>query len=163
MLLLAGSQLMVENYALRRLVTVKQPEFAQAAILYLQLFQGWSMFAPDAPTGDMNMYVEAVTADGRHIDPFSIEASPRYPAPWKTIPPRLDQNSFFCDYLTRIAGRGEYHQAFIEWILHHHERTGRPEDRIVSFEAFTVENDSPRPGQLTPSNTRVNSWLKYPR
>jgi hypothetical protein len=160
---LAGSQLMVENYAIRQLVTIKQPRPVEAAIVYLQLFQGWSMFAPDAPLGDLNVYVEAVTADGRHIDPFSQEASPRYPAPWNAIPPRLEQNSFFCDYLTRIAGRGEYHQAFIEWILRHHERTGRPEDRVVSFEAFTVEHDSPPPGQQTPSNTRVKSFLKYPR
>jgi hypothetical protein len=163
LIVLAGSQLMVENYAIRRLIAIKQPQVAQAAILYMQLFQGWSMFAPDAPTGDMNMYVEAVTSDGRRVDPFSEEASPRYPAPWQTIPPRLDQNSFFCDYLTRIAGRGEYHQAFIEWILRYPERTGRPADRIVSFEAFTVEHDSPRPGELTPSNTRTHSFLKYPR
>jgi hypothetical protein len=162
-MVLAGSQLMVENYAIRRIVSVAQPQFAQSAVQYLQLFQGWSMFAPDAPPGDLNLFVEAVTADGRRIDPFNLHASPSVPAPGRAIPGRLDQNSFFCDYLTRIANRGEYHQAFIEWILRHPDRTGRPEDRIVSFEAFTVEQDSPKPGQSTPTNVRVSSFLKYPR
>lgn len=163
LMVLAGSQLMVENYAIRRLVQIQRPQFAEAAVLYLQLFQGWSMFAPDAPPGDLNLHFEAVTEDGRTVDPFNLYASQAIPSPGKTIPGRLEQNSYFCDYLTRIANRGEYHQALIEWIQRHHERTGNPKDRIVSFEAFTVEHDSPRPGQKQPTNTRVQSFLKWPR
>jgi hypothetical protein len=158
----AGNQLLVENAAIRRLVRFKQPEVMLAAMTYLQLFQGWSMFAPDAPSGDMNVYVDAVTADGRHIDPFNAVASPAAPAPGPHIPDRLDQNSYFCDYLSRLPGHGELYGPFTDWILHHPERTGRPGDRITSFEAFVVEQDTARPGEPGPTNLRTRSFLRYP-
>ena len=60
-----------------------------AAVSYLDLFQGWSMFAPDAPTTDFNIVVDAVTIDGRHVDPFNEAVNPRYPAPGKRVPPSM--------------------------------------------------------------------------
>jgi hypothetical protein len=162
MMAVAANQLLVENAAIRRVVRFRQPEPMLAAMTYLQLFQGWSMFAPDAPIGDMNIYVDAVTSDGRHVDPFNAVASPAAPAPGPHIPDRLDQNSFFCDYLSRLPGHGELYGPFTEWMLRHHLRTGRPEDRIVSFEAFVVEHDNPRPGQSAPTNVRTRSFLRYP-
>jgi hypothetical protein len=162
MMAIAANQLLVENAAIRRHVRFIQPEPMVAAMTYLQLFQGWSMFAPDAPTGDMNVYVDAVTADGRHLDPFNAVASPAAPAPGPTIPDRLGQNSFFCDYLSRLPGHGELYGAFTDWILRHPQRTGRPQDRIVSFEAFVVEHDSPPPGERQPRNLRTRSFHRYP-
>jgi predicted DCC family thiol-disulfide oxidoreductase YuxK len=157
----AATQVLVENRVLHRFVQFRQPRWAERTVVYLQLFQGWSMFAPDAPTTDMNIYVDALTVDGRRVDPFNLVANPSHPAPGASIPARLDQNSFFCDYLTRIPYQSAYHQAFIEWILDHPRRTRRPEDRIVSFEAFVVEDDSPPPGETQPRNPRVRSFLKY--
>jgi hypothetical protein len=161
-IVVAANQLLVENGSIRRLIRFRQPEPLLAAMTYLQLFQGWAMFAPDTPTSDLNLYVDAVTADGRHVDPFNAVASPGAPAPGPRIPERLDQNSFFCDYLTRLPGHGELHGAFTDWIKRYSERTGRPEDRIVSFEAFVVEHDSPPPGDHTPRNVRTRSFLRYP-
>lgn len=158
---LAATQVLVENPAVRRLAKVTQPRFAQAWVSYLQLFQGWAMFAPDAPLGDMNVFVEAVTADGRKVDPFSEAAGPRYPAPGPRVPPRLDQSSFFCDYLTRIERRRSYHQALLEWLLAYPDRTGRDQDRIVSLRAFVVEDDSPPPGEREPRNVRVRPFLEW--
>ena len=40
-------------------------------------------------------------------------------------------------------------------------RTGRPEDRIVSFKAYVVEDDSPPPGERTPTNPRSRQFFEY--
>jgi vitamin K-dependent gamma-carboxylase-like protein len=162
-MLVAGNELLAENPAARRFVRVGAPRPTQAAVSYLQLFEAWTMFAPDAPTTEMNVFVDAVTADGRHVDPVSQEASPRYPAPGPHIPDRLDQDAFFCDYLPRIRQRADYHPAFTDWILRYPERTGRPSDRIVSYEAFVVEQDSPPPGETNARNVRTTSFIKWPR
>ena len=162
-MLVAGNELLAENPAARRFVRVGVPRPAQAAVSYLQLFEAWTMFAPDAPTTNMNVFVDAITADGRHVDPVSEEASPRYPFPGPNIPDRLDQNAFFCDYLPRIRQRADYHPAFADWILRYPERTGRSSDRIVSFEAFAVEQDRPPPGETNARDVRTISFIKWPR
>jgi hypothetical protein len=162
LMVVAANQVLVENAAINHRVRFPQPEPMRAAMTYLQLFQGWSMFAPDAPSGDMNIYVDAVTVDQRHVDPFNAVASPAAPAPGPHIPDRLDQNSYFCDYLNRLPGQGPLYGAFIEWILRHPQRTGRAQDRIVSFEAFVVEHDTPRYGDSTLPTARTRSFLKYP-
>ena len=84
------------------------------------------MFASDAPTTDQSMVVDAVTVDGRHIDPYS-EATSRYDNPGHNeIPVRLDNDSFVFNYSGRIPTSGAYSQALTEWLLNYHERTGDP-------------------------------------
>ena len=101
------------------------------------------MFASDAPMTDQTMVVDAVTVDGRHVDPYS-EATSRYANPGRAeVPARLDNDSFIFNYSGRIAGSGAYHQALIEWILAYHERTGNPNDKIVSFDAYEVDRRQP--------------------
>ncbi len=120
------------------------------------------MFASDAPLGDETVVVEAVTADGRHVDPYSEVASRyRYPGSGE-IPVRLDNDSFFFNYSVRIPDQAAYHQAFLEWILAYPQRTHRPNDRIVSFDAICVENDSPPPGQTRPHNLRRRTFMSHP-
>jgi predicted DCC family thiol-disulfide oxidoreductase YuxK len=160
-LYLMVGQALAENTDLGKWRRMVQPRFAQAAVCYLQFWQGWSMFAPEAPVHDMNMYVDALTIDGRHVDPWSEIATPRYPRPGPTIPPRLDHNAWLCDYLARLPWSPEYHPAFIEWVERYPARTGKPLDRIVSFEAFVVEDDSPPPGASEPTGTRARSFLKH--
>src|SRR5204862_3182384 len=68
---LAGSQLLDENWSVRNATGYHNPAPVAAAVSYLGLFQGWSMFAPDAPMTDFNLMVDAVTVDGRHVDPYN--------------------------------------------------------------------------------------------
>ncbi len=131
-----GVAAMLAVVALSQVLGPRQPQWMQAAVSYLQLFQGRAMLAPDAPFTDMNVYVDAVTSDGRHMDPLNAE------------------DRFFRDYVARIARRTDYHQALTDWIL----RQG-----FVSFEAFTVEDDSPPPGEREPRNVRVKRFLRHPR
>ena len=146
---------------LHRVIDHHNGPAVSAAVIYLNLFQGWSMFAPEAFTGDLNVAVDAVTRDGRHVDPFNEAANPKYPAPGATIPPAMGCNWLFYQYAGRIVNWPVYNQAFQEWILRYPERTGRPEDHIVSFKVFKVEDDSPPPGEHAPRNSRATLMFDF--
>jgi hypothetical protein len=75
LMVLALSQITVENDAVPDIMRPPQPAFMGAAISYLRLNQGWGMFAPNAPREDMMVVVDALTVDGRHIDPYNMRAS----------------------------------------------------------------------------------------
>jgi Vitamin K-dependent gamma-carboxylase len=153
-IVIAANQLLDENYAAHFIIDHHNSPEVAAAVTYLNLFQGWSMFAPDAPTTDLNVVVDAVTIDGRHVDPFNEVANPKYPAPGMHIPVASGPSWLFYGYENHIVGRPEYFQAFREWISRYPERTGRKRDRLVSFRVFKVEDDSPPIGERLPRNTR---------
>jgi hypothetical protein len=156
------SETLFINAAIPKLLKHEQPLIIKRLVAYPRLIQAWSMFASDAPMTDQTMVVDAVTVDGRHVDPYS-EVTSRYRNPGRAeIPVRLDNDSFIFNYSGRIAGSGAYHQALIEWILAYHERTGNPNDKIVSFDAYEVTDDSPPIGQLQPRNIRSRLFLSYP-
>jgi hypothetical protein len=158
----AGSQVLDENWSARNTFKHQNPAPVAAAVSYLGLFQGWSMFAPEAPMTDFNLTVDAVTVDGRHVDPYNEVANPKYPNPGFTIPVSLGPSWIFYGYGNHIPNRGAYHQALLEWILRYPKRTGRPNDQITSFTVWKVEDDSPPLGEQKPRNLRQNVMIKYP-
>ena len=163
MLLVLLSELFIGNPLLSTRFHVWQPGWVKALVAYPRLIQAWTMFAPDAPTVDETVVVDAVTADGRHVDPYSERAG-RYPNPGSAaIPARLDNDSFFFNYSARIPFSSQYWGALQDWILAYPQRTGRPDDRIVRFEASIVEDDSPPPGEAQPRNPRARVFLRWPR
>ena len=138
------------------------PAWLDQAASYLQIYQHWSMFAPEAPRSDFSLSIDAVTVGGRHVDPFNELASPHHPFPGRTIPAHLDQSPLFVEWALRIPWFPEYHRAFQEWVLRYPERTGRAADRIVSFEAYVLEDDSPPPGAgRMPINPRARVFYEY--
>ncbi|MDX2019301.1 MAG: DCC1-like thiol-disulfide oxidoreductase family protein [Deltaproteobacteria bacterium] len=143
-----------ENAAVPHALKIPQPAFLQAVVEYPRLLEGWSMFAPNAPTTDQMIAVEARTVDGRIIDPLAIASARVSPAPVTEIPERLGNDEFFCDYINQIANRPEYFGAFGDWILSHHKRTGHPADRVESFAVFALEDQSPPPGQTQATGTK---------
>jgi Vitamin K-dependent gamma-carboxylase len=161
-IVVAANQLLDENQAAHRVIDHHNRPSVAAAVTYLNLFQGWSMFAPDVCKTDINVAVDALTIDGRHVDPWNEAANPHFPAPGAQIPAGMGPNWLFYQYVTRIPWWPAYHQAFQEWILRYPQRTGRKEDEIVSFRAFKVEDDSPPLGQRQPSNPRASLMLEYP-
>ena len=120
------------------------------------------MFAPNAPTEDRNIFVDAITSDGRHVDPLNERGSRVAPAGTEVIPEYLHQDEFFCDYMQRIGGQGAYHPPLSEWIQAYHERTGRPEDRITSFEVYEIVDQSPPPGQTQPTDSKRTLLFSWP-
>ncbi|MGH7803412.1 MAG: hypothetical protein ACREQJ_03630, partial [Candidatus Binatia bacterium] len=125
-----------------------------ATVTYLQLFQGWSMFAPGVTHGDHTLTVAARTADGAVFDPLNAVASPRHPMPGERIPPRLGYSALFCEYIARVSSRAEYHGALRDWIL----RRGP----IVSFEVREVTDQSPPPGEREPRDPRSRELFRGP-
>jgi predicted DCC family thiol-disulfide oxidoreductase YuxK len=140
----------------------RRPEWMVAAVMYPHIFEGWSLFSPEAPLSDETIYVDAVTRDGRHVDPYNEAGSRVATLPVDRVPVRLGHDSFWCDYTLRIPDAGQYHQALIEWILRYPERTGRPNDTLVRFEVFVLWQDSPKPGETEPTNFRKRRFLKWP-
>jgi hypothetical protein len=159
---IAGSQLLDENYAAHQVWDHHNSRPVAALVSYLNLFQGWSMFAPDAPMTDLNIAVDAITVDGRHVDPFNEVSNPRFPNPGRTIPVQMGTSWLFYGYENHLPGKPEYFQALQEWILRYPERTGRPQDRIISFEVLKVEDDSPPLGERNPRNLRAAVLFRYP-
>jgi hypothetical protein len=139
-----------------------RPEWMVAAVMYPHLFEGWSLFSPEAPLTDETVYVDAVTREGRHVDPYNEVGSRVWSVPLDDVPVRLGNSSFWCDYTLRIPDAGVLHQALLEWILRYPERTDRPADTIVKFDAYVVEHDSPRPGETEPTRARKRRFLSWP-
>lgn len=115
--------------------------------------QGWHMLAPEPSKRDRMLVVDAVTADGRHVDPFNQLASRTGSVPVAEIPEYLDQNAAFRGYVARIKDRADYHQALRAWIDAYPLRTGRAQDRLVSYQVFILDDDSPLPGQTRASDS----------
>lgn len=138
-----------------------RPKWMTALIQYPHIFQSWSMFSPDAPFRDYLVVVDAVTQGGRHVDPLNEVSSRIAELPVADIPKRLGHDSFWCDYQLRIPNMPAYHQAFLEWILRYPERTGRPEDAIVSFEASNLEHASPPPGQTATTDIKSHVFMRW--
>jgi hypothetical protein len=157
----ASNQLLDENQAAHRVIDHHNRAPVAAAVTILNLFQGWSMFAPDVSKTDLSLSVDAVTVDGRHVDPWNEVATPRYPMPGASIPTRMDQSWLFYQYVTRLPWRPTYQTSFQEWLLRYPQRTGRREDEIVSFKVFKVEDDSPPPGEREPANPRAELIFEY--
>jgi hypothetical protein len=163
LVVLLAAVVLLDNPQVTKLDREGEPTLARAVTSYLRFVQGWSMYAPDADKIDVNVYVAAVTAEGRRVDPFNEVASPDAPNPGPVIPPRLGQDNLFCAYALRIANTPDYQQAFLEWILRYPKRTGRPGDAIMRFEAFEVRDVAPPPGGgQTPTNTTARRFLVYP-
>ncbi len=153
------NQLLVQNWAIPQRFKPHQPKWVAQLIWYTRLDQGWQMFSPDVPTSERHLYVDAVTFDGRHVDPFNEVASRVASLPVNRPPPHLQQNEFWYDYEREIFGNEAYWRALREWIFNYHVRTGRPEDRIISFEAKILEYDFPPPRETEPTNLRTRTML----
>jgi hypothetical protein len=124
-----------------------------------RLYEGWGMFAPDVPTRDLWVVVDAVTIDGRHVDPWNELASRVHDPSLRSIPARLDQDAAYCDYTVALPDNDIYHEPFGDWIMSYHRRTRRPENRIKHFDAYVVEQDNALPGQREPSNVQARVFL----
>lgn len=148
-----GSQMLVENQSVPDVLRVRnQPLALRLLVEYPRFMEGWSMFAPDAPTRDSLLIVDALTVDGRHVDPINELASRVSSLPVTAIPEYLDQDDSWCDYTTNIVGHEEYYASFADYIRAYPRRTHHARDRIESFAVWLLEDDSPPPGEVAPRN-----------
>ena len=121
------------------------------------------MFAPNAPRDDAWVVIDAVTEDGRHVDPLN-EVAANYADPsLRVIPPYLGYNYYWCDYVARIKGFRAYYSGLTDWLYRYHERTGNEEDRIVRFVAYQITHIPPAPGEDEPRDVKAKAFLRKAR
>jgi predicted DCC family thiol-disulfide oxidoreductase YuxK len=145
-MVMTTNQILLDNdWARRHLPQPKQPELLRIVMDRLRLYQGWRMFAPEPPYEDGRMVVDGRTVDGRKIDPFTgaePEFDPDTSVGW-------GHSQLWCDYhlkmyFARYAGNRQHLK---EYLQNWHQRTGRPQDRLVAFDVWWVNDKSPRPGE----------------
>ena len=119
-----------------------QPEVTRVLAHKLRYLQGWFMFSPNPVQDDGTIVIDAITIDGRHVDPIMGKA-PNFDL---TNAKSFGYNQIWSDYFNRIRMQGNqaYRDAMREYLLRYHERTGRPEDQIVSGDVYWLEDMNPR-------------------
>ncbi len=143
-----ASEALNDNAAVPQALRVHEPQWAKAVIEYPRILQGWRMFSSEPSRVDSMIYVDAVTAGGRHVDPYNAVASDQpFPA-GGVVPTHMGQSQFFVMYSERIPydGYAAYRQAFSEWLVAYPDRTHHPEDCLLSYEAYLVTDQSPALG-----------------
>jgi hypothetical protein len=126
------SQALVENKFVRSRIEVKQPQWCKALVQYGRFFQGWGMFAPNAPLTDGWLVIDAELADGRHVDPQTGRAPVYGPATFG----EMDWDQFWGSYSMRIASGGgtAHRQGLIDWLKAPVRHLKLPaSDKIVAF------------------------------
>jgi hypothetical protein len=145
LILAIASEALNDNVAVPQALRVHQPKWAKAVIEYPRILQGWRMFSSEPSRVDSMIYVDALTADGRHVDPYNAVASDQpFPAS-NVVPTHMGQSQFFVMYSDRIPydGYAAYRQAFTEWLEAYPERTGHPQDCLLSFDAYLITDQTP--------------------
>ncbi|WP_434045227.1 MULTISPECIES: hypothetical protein [Sorangium] len=140
----AVNQAAVELWVIKNRWKVPHPEPTRVLAQKLRFLQGWFMFSPNPVMDDGTIVVDAVTVDGRHVNPFTGE------------PPNFDllhaksfaYTQIWCDYFARIKlpANTAYRDAMKEYMYRYPERTGRPEDAIVSGDVYWVKDWNPKWG-----------------
>jgi predicted DCC family thiol-disulfide oxidoreductase YuxK len=144
LLVACASQALVENRFFTERARFTQPRWASAIVQYGRLFQGWGMFTPDAPTRDGWLVIDAVLADGTHVDPQTGQA----PVFAVVDRQRLAFDSFWDAYSARIASRqlAPYREELRRWLLGRHPHLRLPADRaIVRADVWWIADVSPDP------------------
>ncbi len=147
MFVAAVNQAMVELWVVTKRIKVPHPEPLLSLAHKLQLNQGWFMFSPNPVMEDGTIVVDAITVDGRHVDPFSIHVEPytlREPDFDLLHAKSLRTNQIWGDYFNRAHGAGAVSDAMKAYLLKLPQRTGRAEDALVSGDVFWVTDVNPR-------------------
>jgi hypothetical protein len=164
LMLSIATEIVNDNTSVPEWLRVQQPDWARALIEYPRLLQGWRMFAPNPPLTDSMIHVDAVTAEGVHVDPYNAVASRQHFPAGDVVPTRMDQSQFFTMYSDRIAqpDYADYRQAFLEWLLAYPQRTGRAADCVLEFDVYLVTDRSPAPGHAErPTPLQREKFMQY--
>ena len=161
-LLAMTSQLINENKSIPVPIKHKQPAPVRASIVYFRLFQGWGMFAPNPIRVDGVVAIDAITKDGRHIDPLRGGAEPDLNLSDER---GCGLHQIPQDYMNRIRldGNKRPRRALERWLRTYHERTGNPDDEIVYFAVYWLQDVCPAPGEIEPDHHKkicLASWRK---
>lgn len=152
-------QVMAENKCFPPQLKPKIPPYMAATVAYPRMFQGWGMFAANPITDDGSLSIDAITIDGRHIDPFTGEAPDL-----NLLDARgLGLNQIWQDYFNRIRlDRNKiYRDGLKDYLTKWHLQTGNPSDELVAFDVYWLRDQCPRPGESKPYAHERLALLTY--
>ena len=151
LMVVATIEMLLTNPALpSALRPAERPAWHGPLVGGARLGQSWRMFSPNVADVDRRPVVDAVTRDGRHVDPM------------KSVWVRRNRNVYWGQYANHIPYRPELHAAFRAWIFAHAAHATRPHDRIVRFTALVRERPSPRPGSVNRPQSTSHVFLTFP-
>jgi hypothetical protein len=154
-------QVMAENKCFPPQLKPKVPPYMAATVGYPRLFQGWGMFAANPITDDGSLAIDAITIDGRHVDPFTGE-----PPDLNLSDARgLGLNQIWQDYFNRLRlDRNKvYRDGLKDYLMRWHLQTGNPNDELVAFDVYWLRDQCPRPGDDKPyahEKLAILTWRK---
>lgn len=145
MVVLATEVMKANPFLSRRVHLSSRPQWMTEFIGYTRMLEGWGMFAPEPPYDDGRLVVDGRTKDGRKLDPFTGEApefDPESPRGW-------GHDQLWCDYSNHIrwpnnSGRRVHLR---NYLLNRHRYEKRPQDELVAFDVWWIQDKSPKPGQ----------------
>lgn len=146
MLLVETGSVLCSNPGVPRALRVRPGPLINGYKPYVRGFQGWSMFAPDAPTEDGTMVVDAVTRSGRHLDPFNGHATD-----FDQIRVGLEPHSIaLCDYFfaMRDSRNSRYRLDLARYVRS--SPYAKKDDPFVAVEAWWVSYVPPARGSYEP-------------
>lgn len=166
MFVAAVNKAMIQLWVIHAMIKVHQPSFFGTLIDKLRFQQGWYMFSPGPVMEDGTIVVDALTVDGRHVDPFSLHVEPytlRAPDFDLLQARSLRTNQLWGDYFNRIhlPGYAGYRDAMRDYMLALPRRTGHPEDAIVSGDVYWVTDQNPRWGETASYNLQKNKLFSF--
>lgn len=140
-----ATEVVKANPFLNRRIQIKRPEWMTQIIGYTRMLEGWGMFAPEPPYEDGRLVVDGRTVDGRKLDPFTDDEpvfDPESPRGW-------GHDQLWCDYSNHIRwqhnqGRRQFMR---NYLLNQHLYSGRPQDKLVAFDVWWIQDKSPKPGE----------------
>jgi predicted DCC family thiol-disulfide oxidoreductase YuxK len=145
LIVMLSTELARANPFLSRHVHIKRPEWIGEFIGYTRMLEGWGMFAPEPPYEDGRLVVDGRTVDGRKLDPFTGGEpvfDPESPLGW-------GHDQLWCDYSNHIRwphnqGRRQFLR---NYLVNQHVYSHRPQDQLVAFDVWWIQDKSPQPGQ----------------
>jgi predicted DCC family thiol-disulfide oxidoreductase YuxK len=145
MVIMLGIQVVNDNAYINRRFKVHRPEWSTHIVNTFRLLEGWGMFAPEPPYEDGRVIIDGRTKDGRKLDPFTgkePDFDPFTREGWM-------HDQFLCDYSNRI--RFDWHVPnrphLVSYLRNWHRYHGRPQDELVAFDVWWVQDKSPKPGE----------------
>ncbi len=144
-----------EHYRMRN-----RPQWMADMLYYLRVYQTWGMFSSDPPLEDGVVVVDAVLADGSHLDPLTGR-TPDFDAlthgPWF-----LGHDwSEYMSYLPWERHR-MHRNGLLQYVLRLHERREpSPGRKIQSAEIIWLSGALPPPGEHTHRNVRRQVLASY--
>jgi len=122
-----------------------QPKFLKSVVSYARIFQGWSMFAPNAPKKDGWLVIDARLSDGTRVDPQTGRTPEFTPADAR----KMSWDQFWGSYSMRIASgqHRKYRKGLIDWLRNSAIKrlTLEPGQKIRSVTVWWVGDKSPDP------------------